>query len=84
VEENIGRGNSIEEILRSWCNNVAVKGFKALPLIIAWRIFLTHNGNIFNDIFSPHLMHHSKYIYSQWFQTHSKLETSKEYYHGRR
>jgi hypothetical protein len=27
-------GNSNEKILKSWCNNPALKRFKALPLII--------------------------------------------------
>jgi hypothetical protein len=34
--KDMWRGNSIEETLRHWCGNNAMKICKALPLIIAW------------------------------------------------
>jgi hypothetical protein len=34
--KDMWRGNSIEESLRHWCGNSAMKIYKALPLIIAW------------------------------------------------
>jgi hypothetical protein len=53
VESNTGirgpvwGGNTLEEELNKWCNNLVVKNIRTLPLITTWRIWLNRNANIF-------------------------------------
>eukprot|EP01018_Ginkgo_biloba_P032904 Gb_28853 [translate_table: standard] len=43
-------GSTVEEGLRGWCSLSWVKEFLALPVIIAWGIWLARNASIFDEI----------------------------------
>eukprot|EP01018_Ginkgo_biloba_P039380 Gb_12932 [translate_table: standard] len=43
-------GSTVEEGLRGWCSLSWVKEFLALPVIIAWGIWLARNASIFEEI----------------------------------
>eukprot|EP01018_Ginkgo_biloba_P023075 Gb_32325 [translate_table: standard] len=42
-------GDSIEGSLRLWCLNPTLKSVKALPLIVAWGVWLAQNASIFDE-----------------------------------
>lgn len=44
------KGNE-ESNFRSWDGKAAVKSFKALPLIVAWGIWLSRNASLSDDRF---------------------------------
>jgi hypothetical protein len=44
-----------KEGLRIWCENENTKGFRALPLIVVWGIWLARNALIFDDRIIPPL-----------------------------
>jgi hypothetical protein len=50
---NIWSDSSIEEALRSWCENENVKRFRAYPLLLSYGIWLTKNVEFFEEKFIP-------------------------------
>jgi hypothetical protein len=47
--KNAWRGTTIEEALRGWCLNNETLRYRALPLTIAWGIWLAINTKLFED-----------------------------------
>jgi ribonuclease HI len=47
--KDVWRGPTIEESLQQWSGNLAVKRYKALPLIITCRGWLARNSSLFDD-----------------------------------
>jgi hypothetical protein len=45
--KNVWEGGYIVEALKSWCSRNDTKKIKVLPLIIAWRVWLASNQNLF-------------------------------------
>jgi hypothetical protein len=35
--------------MRNWCENINLKNYKSLSIIIAWGIWIARNTNLFDD-----------------------------------